>query len=88
MIDTTQKESGHSVNLPKWLVVFLCSCAALGPIGGGASIISVPDIELAKRQAIEEAVEKSQRSTDKELERMEKRLGRIETKLDRLLEAR
>jgi hypothetical protein len=58
--------------------------------GGGVvstvSIVSAPDLELAKRDAVDLAMERMRAEVDREIAPMRGRLERIEEKLDRLIE--
>lgn len=73
------------------------SALAGGGVGSTVTLVSAPDLELAKRDAVDEAVERMRAELDRELGGVESRLERIETdlssrltrlevKLDRLIE--
>ena len=68
-----------------------------GGVGSTITLVSAPDLELAKRDAVDEAVARMRAELDRELggvnarlERIESDLGtrldRLEQKLDRLIE--
>jgi hypothetical protein len=57
-----------------------------GGVGSTVSLVSAPDLELAKRDAVDTALERMRAEVDREIAPMRGRLERIEEKLDRLIE--
>ena len=57
-----------------------------GGVGSTVTIVSAPDLELAKRDAVDTALERMRAEVDREIAPMRGRLERIEEKLDRLIE--
>lgn len=57
-----------------------------GGVGSTVTLVSAPDLELAKRDAVDTALERMRAEVDREIAPMRGRLERIEEKLDRLIE--
>ena len=57
-----------------------------GGVGSTVTIVSAPDLEIAKRDAVDTALERMRAEVDREIAPMRGRLERIEEKLDRLIE--
>ena len=55
-------------------------------VGTTISLYNAPDLEIAKREAVDIALEKMRAEVDREIAPMRSRLERIEEKLDRLIE--
>ena len=74
--------------LPSKYVTAALVVAALtgGGVGSTVSLVSSPDLELAKRDAVDTALERMRAEVDREIAPMRNRLERIEEKLDRLIE--
>lgn len=73
---------------PKVVSAIFVVLAALtgGGVGSTVTIVSSPDLELAKRDAVDTALERMRAEVDREIAPMRGRLERIEEKLDRLIE--
>ncbi len=73
---------------PKVVSALFVVIAALtgGGVGSTVTIVSAPDLELAKRDAVDTALERMRAEVDREIAPMRGRLERIEEKLDRLIE--
>ena len=74
--------------MPSKYVTAALIVAALGGggVGSTVSIVRAPDLELAKRDAVDTALERMRAEVDREIAPMRGRLERIEEKLDRLIE--
>lgn len=76
------------VSVPLWVLVLLVTGGAAGPVLGGVTLASQPDLEIVRLHAIQEAVaaaraeRHAERQADNRL--LEERLGRIEDKIDAL----
>ena len=90
--------SDEPVTLSRQWILALMTVAFLGggSSGAGVALFSGPDLELAKRDAVDMAVDQMREEMDREtsglnkrLERIEdsfnKRLERMETKIDQLI---
>ena len=73
---------------PKVISALFVILAAVtgGGVGSTVTIVSAPDLELAKRDAVDTALERMRSEVDREIAPMRGRLERIEEKLDRLIE--
>lgn len=73
---------------PKVASALLVIMAGLtgGGVGSTVTIVSAPDLEIAKRDAVDTALERMRAEVDREIAPMRGRLERIEEKLDRLIE--
>jgi len=73
---------------PKVISALFVVLAAVtgGGVGSTVTIVSAPDLELAKRDAVDTALERMRAEVDREIAPMRGRLERIEEKLDRLIE--
>lgn len=68
------------------LALYLAAAVLLGGGGGSALTLGLsPDIELAKEQAIREAVDRAHAAAQEDVRKIENRLDRIDDKLDKLL---
>ena len=70
----------------KYVVALLFAALTGGGVGSTVSPVSSPDLELAKRDAVDTALERMRAEVDREIAPMRGRLERIEEKLDRLIE--
>ena len=91
MIDETNPAPAPSAQQalsPKVASALLVIMAGLtgGGVGSTVTIVSAPDLEIAKRDAVDTALERMRAEVDREIAPMRGRLERIEEKLDRLIE--
>jgi hypothetical protein len=84
----SDEASTSSTAMPSKYAAAALVIAALtgGGVGSTVSLVSAPDLELAKRDAVDTALERMRAEVDREIAPMRGRLERIEEKLDRLIE--
>ena len=88
MTDEITNPAAPSPLSPKVVSALFVILAAVtgGGVGSTVTIVSAPDLELAKRDAVDTALERMRSEVDREIAPMRGRLERIEEKLDRLIE--
>ncbi len=84
----SDEASTSAATMPSKYAAAALVIAALtgGGVGSTVSLVSAPDLELAKRDAVDTALERMRAEVDREIAPMRGRLERIEEKLDRLIE--
>ena len=77
----------HQVETPKWMLALLVSISVAvgGAAGSGVTLARSPDLEIARRQAVDEAVAEARRERRQDLEAhqlwLSERLARIDDRL-------
>ena len=87
MLDDNPAPAPPAQEIPaRFIAVLVVAALTGGGVGSTVSLVSSPDLELAKRDAVDTALERMRAEVDREIAPMRGRLERIEEKLDRLIE--